>query len=160
MAMDTNVSPWDAPPASGDSSAENTAGAGGWANFGGFTSNNDSASSDIIENQQSEVMNVEDKPEDDGGESWAPRMASSPEATMLDCPETDQEESDPTSDTKQVLETALQRLEDGADDDDKENKVEDNNDDKKCDKEESPEDKSDSNKEMMTTETDSTDMTK
>ena len=71
----------------------------------------DSSSSDIIEKQQSEVMSVEDRPEDDGGDSWKPSMASSPEATMLDDPDNEDEDDFPT---KQVLESALDRLRDNA----------------------------------------------
>jgi len=84
VAMDTSSSPWDTPSA-GNSST--TATATGWADFDAFSSSaaSDSASSDIIEKQQSEVMNVEDKPEDENSDSWRPSMASSPEATMLDC---------------------------------------------------------------------------
>ena len=80
--MDTSSSPWDTPSTA--PSEEGGAGAG-WADFGAFGGSNDSGSSDIIEKQQSEVMNVEDRPEDESSESWRPSMASSPEATMLDC---------------------------------------------------------------------------
>jgi len=84
VAMDTSSSPWDTPAAENSSSA---ASATGWADFDAFSSSaaSDSASSDVIEKQQSEVMNVEDKPEDENSDSWRPSMASSPEATMLDC---------------------------------------------------------------------------
>ena len=82
--MDTSSSPWDTPTAAVTSEAAETSG-GGWADFGSFSTTNDSGSSDIIEKQQSEVMNVEDRPEDESSESWRPSMASSPEATMLDC---------------------------------------------------------------------------
>ena len=89
--MDT--SPWDAgptPAVTNDNAGDN--GSDGWADFsGGFTSStatveeesstsgaskDDSSNSDIIEKQQSEVMSVEDRPEDDGGDSWKPSMAS------------------------------------------------------------------------------------
>ena len=76
--MDTG-SPWDAPPPQQADTQET-----GWADFATFpSSGNDSGASDIIEKQQGEVMNVEDRPED-GGDTWRPSMASSPEATMLD----------------------------------------------------------------------------
>ena len=80
--MDTSSSPWDTPAAA---TSQESGSEAGWADFGAFGGNNDSASSDIIEKQQSEVMNVEDRPEDESSESWRPSMASSPEATMLDC---------------------------------------------------------------------------
>ena len=56
--MDTSSSPWDTPAAENSSSA---ASATGWADFDAFSSSaaSDSASSDVIEKQQSEVMNVE-----------------------------------------------------------------------------------------------------
>ena len=58
VAMDTSSSPWDTPAAENSSSA---ASATGWADFDAFSSSaaSDSASSDVIEKQQSEVMNVE-----------------------------------------------------------------------------------------------------
>lgn len=121
VAMDT--SPWDA-SAPADTGNDNTSGdaGAGWADFsGGFTSaaaeesagKDDSSNSDIIEKQQSEVMSVEDRPEDDGGDSWKPSMASSPEATMLDDPDNEEDNQDEAaSNTKQVLESALDRLKD------------------------------------------------
>lgn len=121
VAMDT--SPWDA-SAPADTGNDNTSGdaGAGWADFsGGFTSaaaeesagKDDSRNSDIIEKQQSEVMSVEDRPEDDGGDSWKPSMASSPEATMLDDPDNEEDNQDEAaSNTKQVLESALDRLKD------------------------------------------------
>ena len=79
--MDTSSSPWDTP-------SSDTGGTGGgetgWADFDAF-SGGGNTSNDVIEKQQSEVMNVEDKPEDENSDSWRPSMASSPEATMLDC---------------------------------------------------------------------------
>ena len=106
--MDTSSSPWDTPTAA---SSEGSATEAGWADFGAFGSSNDSGSSDIIEKQQSEVMGVEDRPEDDGGESWEPSMASSPEATMLDCSQEDAEENE-TAETKET-EDVSDRLRDG-----------------------------------------------
>lgn len=97
VAMDTSSSPWDTPTAASSAGSATEA---GWADFGAFGSSNDSGSSDIIEKQQSEVMGVEDRPEDDGGESWEPSMASSPEATMLDCSQEDAEENE-TTETKE-----------------------------------------------------------
>lgn len=108
VAMDTSSSPWDTPTAA---SSEGSATEAGWADFGAFGSSNDSGSSDIIEKQQSEVMGVEDRPEDDGGESWEPSMASSPEATMLDCSQEDAEENE-TAETKET-EDVSDRLRDG-----------------------------------------------
>ena len=95
--MDTSSSPWDTPTAA---TSQESGSEAGWADFGAFGGNNDSGSSDIIEKQQSEIMGVEDRPEDDGGESWRPSMASSPEATMLDCSEEDAED-DENADTKE-----------------------------------------------------------
>ena len=117
--MDTSSSPWDTPTpaASGEGGSE-----AGWADFGAFGGNNDSGSSDIIEKQQSEVMGVEDRPEDDGGESWRPSMASSPEATMLDCSQEDEEDND-KADNKES-EDASDRLKDDT-------KCEDSSDEKK-----------------------------
>merc|ERR1719215_1833555 len=108
--MDTSSSPWDTP--TGTTSQESGSEAG-WADFGAFGGNNDSGSSDIIEKQQSEVMGVEDRPEDDGGESWRPSMASSPEATMLDCSEEDNEDAD-TKETEEK-EDASDRLKEAGD---------------------------------------------
>ena len=83
--MDTG-SPWETPQEPGDSQET------GWADFATFpSSGNDSGASDIIEKQPGEVMNVEDRPED-GGDTWRPSMASSPEATMLDVTAEDEEE--------------------------------------------------------------------
>ena len=85
--MDTG-SPWETPPPQQADHHEET----GWADFATFpSSGNDSGASDIIEKQPGEVMNVEDRPED-GGDTWRPSMASSPEATMLDVTAEDEEE--------------------------------------------------------------------
>ena len=108
--MDTSSSPWDTPTAA---TSQESGSEAGWADFGAFGGNNDSGSSDIIEKQQSEIMGVEDRPEDDGGESWRPSMASSPEATMLDCSEEDAEDED-NADTKDK-EDASDRLQEAAD---------------------------------------------
>ena len=110
VAMDTRSSPWDTPAAATSQESGNEA---SWADFGAFGGNNDSASSDIIEKQQSEVMGVEDRPEDDGDESWRPSLASSPEATMLDCSQEDAENNENTG-TKEN-EDASDRLKDGGD---------------------------------------------
>ena len=84
--MDTG-SPWETPPPHQADQVET-----GWADFATFpSSGNDSGASDIIETQPGEVMNVEDRPED-GGDTWRPSMASSPEATMLDVTAEDEEE--------------------------------------------------------------------
>ena len=87
--MDTG-SPWETPPPhQADHQVET-----GWADFATFpSSGNDSGASDIIETQSGEVMNVEDRPED-GGDTWRPSMASSPEATMLDVTAEDEEEKE------------------------------------------------------------------
>ena len=81
VAMDMTGSPWDNPNQAATTET-------GWADFGAFpSSGNDSGASDIIEQQPRVVMAVEDRPEEEeeeGGESWRPNMASSPEATMLD----------------------------------------------------------------------------
>ena len=79
--MDTSSSPWDTPTGHTDTGAGET----GWADFDAFSGGGGNTSTDVIEKQQSEVMNVEDKPEDENSDSWRPSMASSPEATMLDC---------------------------------------------------------------------------
>ena len=86
--MDTG-SPWDAPPPQQAETQET-----GWADFATFpSSGNDSGASDIIEKQPGEVRNVEDRPED-GGDTWRPSMASSPEATMLDVTAEDVDEEE------------------------------------------------------------------
>ena len=86
--MDTG-SPWDVPPPQQADTQET-----GWADFATFpSSGNDSGASDIIEKQPGEVMNVEDRPED-GGDTWRPSMASSPEATMLDVTAEDVDEEE------------------------------------------------------------------
>ena len=86
--MDTG-SPWDAPPPQQVDTQET-----GWADFATFpSSGNDSGASDIIEKQPGEVMSVEDRPEE-GGDTWRPSMASSPEATMLDVTAEDVEEEE------------------------------------------------------------------
>lgn len=83
VAMDTTGSPWDVSTPQQPDTSET-----GWADFAAFPSTgNDSGASDIIEKQQGEVMSVEDRPEEEdgeGGDTWRPSMASSPEATMLD----------------------------------------------------------------------------
>ena len=109
--MDTSSSPWDTPSTA--PSEEGGAGAG-WADFGAFGGSNDSGSSDIIEKQQSEVMGVDDRPEDDGGESWKPSMASSPEATMLDCSQEDTEDSE-DGDTQDKEDASVRLKDDGED---------------------------------------------
>ena len=110
--MDTSSSPWDTPTAAVTSEAAETSG-GGWADFGSFSTTNDSGSSDIIEKQQSEVMNVEDRPEDESSESWRPSMASSPEATMLDCSQEeagDEEKAAGAGDQQTAAADASERL--------------------------------------------------
>merc|ERR1719499_1899745 len=109
--MDTSSSPWDTPTAA---SSEGSATEAGWADFGAFGSSNDSGSSDIIEKQQSEVMGVDDRPEDDGGESWKPSMASSPEATMLDCSQDETEDSE-DGDTQDKEDASVRLKDDGED---------------------------------------------
>ena len=95
--MDTG-SPWETPPSQPSENQET-----GWADFATFpSSGNDSGASDIIEKQPGEVMNVEDRPED-GGDSWRPNMASSPEATMLDvtAEDVDEEEEEKQKEDKE-----------------------------------------------------------
>ena len=92
--MDTG-SPWDAPPPQQVDTQET-----GWADFATFpSSGNDSGASDIIEKQPGEVMSVEDRPEE-GGDTWRPSMASSPEATMLDVTAEDVDEEEEKEDHK------------------------------------------------------------
>ena len=114
--MDTSSSPWDTPTTETGGDGGGGGGGAGWADFDAFaSSNNDSASSDIIEKQQSEVMNVEDKPEDDSSDGWRPSMASSPEATMLDCSQDDDKEENQDA-VNQKLEDAKERLKVDSDD--------------------------------------------
>merc|ERR1719348_1186755 len=104
VAMEMTGSPWDN---TNQSSSTET----GWADFGAFPSSaNDSGASDIIEQQPGVVMRVEDRPEEeeeDGGDSWRPNMASSPEATMLDV---SAEEEEGGANTKEE-ETAREKAE-------------------------------------------------
>ena len=116
--MDTG-SPWETPPPQQADHHQET----GWADFATFpSSGNDSGASDIIEKQPGEVMNVEDRPED-GGDTWRPSMASSPEATMLDVTaedvdeveeeekELEKEEEETTEGTKDVKVEVKEELE-------------------------------------------------
>ena len=101
VAMDTTGSPWDVSTPSQPESSET-----GWADFAAFpSSGNDSGASDIIEKQLGEVRSVEDRPgeeEEEGGDSWRPSMASSPEATMLDVTAEDlEDENKEGADTKE-----------------------------------------------------------
>ena len=104
--MDTG-SPWETPQEPGDSQET------GWADFATFpSSGNDSGASDIIEKQPGEVMNVEDRPED-GGDTWRPSMASSPEATMLDVTAEDPDEDEDEVDEEKEKEKEEEKTTEG-----------------------------------------------
>ena len=108
--MDMTGSPWDNPNQTDTTET-------GWADFGAFpSSGNDSGASDIIEQQPRVVMAVEDRPEEEeeeGGESWRPNMASSPEATMLDVTA---EEAEGDNQTKEEESTKEDKAESKPDD--------------------------------------------
>ena len=71
VAMDTS-SPWGQQPQGGET------GETGWADFGAFSSGGG-------EGMEGFLPQGEESMDDGKGEGWSPAMASSPEATMLDC---------------------------------------------------------------------------
>jgi len=83
VAMDTS-SPWGQPtPAPGATET-------GWADFGAFSSGGGEGMEGYLpQGEESMEGEIEDKG-DESGEGWSPAMASSPEATMLDCATVDQ----------------------------------------------------------------------
>jgi len=76
VAMDTS-SPW------GQAPQTTSSGETGWADFGAFSSGGG-------EGMEGFLAQGEESMDDGKGEGWSPAMASSPEATMLDCATVDQ----------------------------------------------------------------------
>ena len=74
--MDTS-SPW------GQAPQTTSSGETGWADFGAFSSGGG-------EGMEGFLAQGEESMDDGKGEGWSPAMASSPEATMLDCATVDQ----------------------------------------------------------------------
>jgi len=73
VAMDTS-SPWG-------QTSQTTPGETGWADFGAFSSGGGEGMGFLSQNEES----MEGENENKEGDGWSPAMASSPEATMLDC---------------------------------------------------------------------------